>query len=110
MMNTPILFLLECDCCIDNSINNVFYHVLLGMNFLDQFTIYEIKPIQITLVDKQNIIILDRTWKNFTFLSIHTEIDELATVTNNIIGDIKKDREQGRTVIAKMLKSISFLK
>jgi len=39
--------------------------------------------------------------------NLYTEIDELATGTNSIIGDMKKDVEKGRTVAAKMLKSIS---
>ena len=39
-----------------------------------------------------------------------TEYDELATRTNNIIGDTKKDLEQGRTVTVDMLKPISSLK
>ena len=60
MMKTPDSILLEFDCSIDPTINNEFYHILLGMNFLDQFISYEIKPTHIALVDKQNKIILDR--------------------------------------------------
>ena len=71
MMKTPTSFLLECDCYIDHSINNEFYDILLGMNFLDQFTTYDIKSTQITLVDKQNTIILNRIRRNFAFLCLH---------------------------------------
>ena len=59
-MRTPHSILLEFDCQIDLSINNEFYHILLGMNFLDHFTNYEIGPTQIILIDKQNTIILER--------------------------------------------------
>ena len=52
MIKTFNSILLEYDCYIDPSINKKFYHILLGMNFLDQFTTYEIKPTQITLIDK----------------------------------------------------------
>ena len=48
------------ECYIDHSINNEYYHILLGMNFLDHFDAYDIKPTQIILIDKQNIIILER--------------------------------------------------
>ena len=46
MMKTRTSMLLKCDCYIDHSINNKFYHILLGMNFLDQFTTYEIKRLK----------------------------------------------------------------
>jgi len=59
MMKSPNSILSEYDCYIDPSINNEFYHILLRMNFLDQFTNYETKPTQITLVDKHNTITLD---------------------------------------------------
>ena len=60
MMKTPNSTLLEFDCYIDHSINNEFYHILLGMNFLDQYTKYEIGPTQITLFNQHIPIILER--------------------------------------------------
>ena len=60
MMKTPNSALLEHECYVDNSINNDHYHIWFGMNFLDHFGTYDIKPTQTTFVDKQNIIILDR--------------------------------------------------
>ena len=60
MIKTSNSIVLEFDCYIDPSIKNDFYHILLGMDFIDQFTTYEIKPIQITLVKHQHTIILDR--------------------------------------------------
>ena len=60
MMKTSNSTLLEYECYIDNSINNDYYHILLGMNFLDHFTTYDIKPKQIILVDNQNTIVLER--------------------------------------------------
>ena len=60
MTRTPHSILLEFDCYIDHSINTEFYHILLGVNFLHHFTNYEIGPTQITLIDKQNTIILER--------------------------------------------------
>ena len=59
-MKTPSSILLEYECYIDHSINNEHYHILLRMSFLDHFDTYDIKPNQITLVDKNNVIILDR--------------------------------------------------
>ena len=59
-MKTSNSTLLEYECYIDNSISKDHYHILLGMNFLDHFTNYDIKPNQIILVDDQNTIILDR--------------------------------------------------
>jgi len=47
MMKTPNCIMLEYDCYIDPSINNEFYHILLRMNFLDQFTAYEINPLKL---------------------------------------------------------------
>jgi len=60
MMKTPNSTLVEYECYVDNSINNNHYHILLGMNFLDHFETYDIKPTQIILVDKQNTIMFDR--------------------------------------------------
>ena len=60
MMKSPDSILLEFDSYIDPSIKNEFFHIVLRMNFLDQFITYEIKPTQITLVEKYNKIILDR--------------------------------------------------
>ena len=60
MMRTPHSILLEFDFYIYNSIINEFYHILLGMNFLDHFTNYEIGPTQIILIDKQNTVTLER--------------------------------------------------
>jgi len=52
--------LLEVDSYIDPTIKNDYYHILLRMNFLDNFTTYNIKPTQITLIQHQNTIILER--------------------------------------------------
>jgi len=60
MMKTPTSILLEFDCYIDSTIKNDYYHILLGMNFLDHFTTYDIKPTHITLVQSGRTIILDR--------------------------------------------------
>lgn len=60
MMKTPTYTLLEFNCYIDHSIKNEFYHILLGMNFLDQYTNYEIGPTHITLLNQNSSIILDR--------------------------------------------------
>ena len=59
-MKTPNPTLLKFDCYIDHSIKNEFYHILSGMNFLDQYTNYEIGPTQITLVNQYTTIILER--------------------------------------------------
>ena len=40
MMKTHNSTLLEFDCYIDHLIKNEFYHILLGMNFLDQYPNY----------------------------------------------------------------------
>ena len=60
MMKTPNSILLEFDCYIDSTIKNDYYHILLGMNFLDHFTTYDIKPTHLTLVQHQRTIILER--------------------------------------------------
>ena len=60
MMKTSNSTLLEFDCYIDHSIKNEFYNMLLGMNFLDQYTNYEIGPTQITLFNQHIPIILER--------------------------------------------------
>ena len=60
LTKTSTSILIEFDCYIDNSINNDYYHVLLGMNFLDHFVTYDIKPTQIILRTTQNVITLER--------------------------------------------------
>jgi len=50
MMKTPNSILLEFDCYINPTIKNDFYHILLGINFLDRITTYDIKPTHITLI------------------------------------------------------------
>ena len=42
--------------------------------------------------------------------NLQKEINELSTWTADIIEDMEKDLEQGRAIIAEMLKSISSLK
>ena len=42
MMKTPTSFLLECDCYIDNSINSEFYHIILGMHFIDHLLLMKL--------------------------------------------------------------------
>ena len=59
-MKTPNSTLLEFDCYINHPIKNEFYHILLGMNFLDQYTNYEIGPTHMTLVNQHTTIILER--------------------------------------------------
>ena len=49
-MKTLSSILLGFNSYINPIINNEFYHILLGMNFLDQFISYEIKPTHMTLV------------------------------------------------------------
>ena len=58
MMNTPNSILLEFDRYIDPTIKNYFYHILLGMNFLDHFTTYDIRRTHSTLVQHHHTIIL----------------------------------------------------
>jgi len=60
MFKTPNSTLLEFNCYIDHSIKNKFYHILLGMNFLNQYTNHEIGPTHITLVNQHTTIILER--------------------------------------------------
>ena len=60
MMKTFSSILSKFDYYIDPIIKNDYYHILFGMNFLDHFTTYDIKPTHITLIQHQKTIILER--------------------------------------------------
>ena len=68
MIKTPESFLLEHDCYIDPTINNEYYHILLGMTFLYKFHSYEINPSYITLIDHNTKIILYQILNKLNFL------------------------------------------
>ena len=58
MMKTLDSILSEFDYYSDRTTDSEFYHIVLGMNFLDQFISFEIKATHITQVDKENKITL----------------------------------------------------